>query len=205
MHPLPPGHYATATTVINIVVIIVNTTAVTYIIVITTYVTYIIATMTSVTYIIVTTTSVTYIIVITTSVTYIIVTTTSVTYIIVNTTSVTYIIVTTTYVTYSNNSNMKMYSVTLLYVAMTTVVPVAGVYGRWGFAEPNNRGNYQRCAALDDSVDLKFVDERCMKKLTFLCDIREYYVLLSVKVVVERVYSNDVAVHGLRTGHRIAL
>ena len=54
--------------------------------------------------------------------------------------------------------------------------PFAGVYGRWGFVEPNNRNGYQRCAALDSSVEFKFVDERCAKECGFVCDIREYFV-----------------------------
>jgi len=68
-----------------------------------------------------------------------------------------------------------------LHVASVDLLPVVGVYGRWGFAEPNNRNGYQRCAALDKSVDLKFVDERCERTLGFVCDIRECYWLLSEK------------------------
>ena len=64
-------------------------------------------------------------------------------------------------------------------------VHFAGVYGRWGFVEPNNRDGYQRCAALDNSVEFKFVDERCEKACGFVCDIRAYFVLLSYNVDTE--------------------
>ena len=74
-----------------------------------------------------------------------------------------------------------------LHVASFDLLAVVGVYGRWGFAEPNNRNGYQRCAALDKTVDLKFVDERCERTLGFICDIRECYYLLSEKYCCETV------------------